>query len=484
VHDVDQRDLQGNVLCGYGNDFARGVFLFVNLDRERPVEGRRWLRELAEQVTDAEPWAEGHKPSWTLNVALSHAGLRALGVPKFVVDSFPEDFREGMGARAERIGDTGTEAPESWEHELRREAHVLLTVTARTRAELRRREAELTKRVEDSDGALVCVYRQSVGLPDHSADDIVYAREHFGFADGFSQPAIRGNAGPTQRDGMGTPWKRGRWKNVAPGEFVLGYEGEDGVLPAAPVEPLERSGSFMVVRKLEQRVRDFRGFLADQAKATEMDTQALAARIVGRWQDGRSLVMSQTPPPAEDHRREAGWYDRINRFRYAVDPDGYRCPLGAHVRRANPRDGIGRGFQWHGKLTRRHRIIRRGMPYPDPSKEVERARVSDNDERGLMFVCYQASIERQFELIQGKWLNDGNAFWLGDEKDFLTIPRPTDPAFSEGNGPFGYDRMTIQHPHRPRFLAPHPSFVKLRGGGYYFTPGISALRALGSAYWL
>jgi deferrochelatase/peroxidase EfeB len=155
------------------------------------------------------------------------------------------------------------------------------------------------------------------------------------------------------------------------------------------------------------------------------------------------------------------------------------------VRRANPRDDLGRRFKWHGKLTKRHRIIRRGVPYPDLHKD-EQQELREGEERGLMFVCYQASIERQFELIQGRWLNDGDAFWLGAEKDFLTIPAPgpEDRLLGNGSEPFGGDRMTIQDDRHPRFLSPHPSFVRIRGGGYYFTPGLSALRALGSAYWL
>jgi Dyp-type peroxidase family len=503
VNHVDQRDLQGNVLCGYGDDFARGVHLFVSLHRGKAeqVRARRLLRELAEQVTNAVPWADGHKPSWTLNVALSHAGLKKLGLPAPVLDSFPPEFEQGMSKRRGALGD----GPEKWQDELETEADVLLTVMARTRGELGRREAELKRRLEDSECVADSIHREPVGLLVHPLRDIVYAREHFGFTDGFSQPAIRGNAGPTQRDGMGTPWILGRWRNVRPGEFVLGYRGEDGVLPKAPAEPFGRSGSFLVLRKMQQHVARFHDYLRDKAEAevdeagggedgradaVRREALSLGARIVGRWQDGRSLVVSQNPNSATVDHRETAFLQNINKFRYSQDSDGYRCPLGSHVRRANPRDDLGRAFKWHGKLTKRHRIIRRGMPYPDLSEDAQ-ADESSGDERGLMFVCYQASIERQFELIQGKWLNDGDAFWLGAEKDFLTIPAPAAEQTladggppSNGADPLGHDRMTIQDPERPRFLAPHPSFVQIRGGGYYLTPGLSALRELGSAYWL
>jgi deferrochelatase/peroxidase EfeB len=154
---------------------------------------------------------------------------------------------------------------------------------------------------------------------------------------------------------------------------------------------------------------------------------------------------------------------RINDFRYKNDPDGLRCPLGAHVRRANPRDALG----WQGRLTKRHRMIRRGMPYGRPPADPARP---DGVDRGLMFVCHQASIERQFEVVQGQWLNDGDGFWLGVEKDLLTLG---------GHG----EGMTIAG-RPPAFLRKPPHFVTTRGGGYFFTPGINALRTISAGGWI
>jgi deferrochelatase/peroxidase EfeB len=147
-----------------------------------------------------------------------------------------------------------------------------------------------------------------------------------------------------------------------------------------------------------------------------------------------------------------------NDFRYAGDPDGLRCPIGSHVRRANPRDALGFG----GKLTARHRIIRRGMPYGRPPDDPA---VEDGIERGLMFACFQSSIARQFEIVQGRWLADGDAFGLGEDRDFLL----------GGEDPVG--KMMV-HGDPPRLLAPRRAFVTNRGGGYFFAPGIAALRAL------
>jgi Dyp-type peroxidase family len=374
----------------------------------------------------------------------------------------------------------------------------------------RRRFGTLRERIDADSNLRLLDSSQEAQLLEFPHERGKYSREHFGFADGFSQPAIRGNPRPKNREGMGTPLRRGKWSLLAPGEFVLGYPGEDGLLPEAPPAPLGRSGTFMVVRKLEQHVARFRKYLRRRAEqdlpylrglpgsegsnpseeALALRQQVLAAKIVGRWQDGRSLVLY--PEPNEPDKKKL---HPINRFLYSQDPDGFGCPLGAHVRRANPRDDFG----WQGRLTKRHRIIRRGMPYGRLAFDEPGALFDPNVEdldpdhdkgRGLMFICYQASIARQFEVIQQRWLNDGDPFWLGGDRDFLTIsgnrPDPDAPleggnGWSEGEEASG-GKMTIQGT-PPSFLAPQPSFVTLKGGEYFFTPGLAALRALASAYW-
>jgi Dyp-type peroxidase family len=491
---VDEDDLQGNVLRAYGNSFAHAYYLFVHI--EHGDSGRRWLRELCEHVTTAVRWPRGHKPGETLNVALTFQGLHALGVPPAVLDTFPEEFREGMARRAKFLGDQDESDPSKWERGWLppKEPHVLVTVLAQDLQILRRRADALLERIHDGPGLWV-INEQEAGLIKHRG---TFAREHFGFADGFSQPAIRGNPSARFREGMGTPGRRG-WSLVAPGEFVLGYPGEDGVPPAAPAAPLDRSGSYMVVRKLEQHVARFREYLRQRAtedlpflrhlpmprapgdaERLEPRQRALAAKIVGRWYDGRSLVLHPDPEDADKKISRR----KINRFRYSKDPDGVRCPLGAHVRRANPRDDF--GFQ--GLLTKRHRIIRRSMPYGEPAfsapadgpgdrlAELLDPEV-DDAERGLVFICYQSRIAQQFEVIQGRWLNSGDVFWLAGDRDFLPISGP-----QPGNGGANPGKMTIQGS-PPSFLTPQPSFVTTKGGEYFYAPGISALWALGSGYW-
>jgi Dyp-type peroxidase family len=414
---------------------------------------------------------------------------------------------------------------------------------------LAERIERLERRIREDPG-LAVAYRQDVGLLDSPHDGIPVSREHFGFADGFSQPAIKGNGGPHRKKGMGTRRMFRRWKPLAPGEFILGYPGEDKLLPEAPAAPLAHNGTYTVFRKLHQDVYEFDCYLEEHLDVPGLTgtehqkRERLAAKIVGRWTDGRSLVESSDPPPViPEPASYRDFVKRVNDFDYAADERGFGCPLGAHVRRANPRDSMG----WQGRLTKRHRIIRRSMPYGDPPAgrrplhEAPGDVASYNGDRGLVFICHQADIQRQFELIQGQWLNDGDVFWLGDEKDFLAAGRQPEVAAAGGStgpapgGPGGPDgsrgrfrpqpafptpagaqeqteraavavatepgtsepgalaarpeeapgagRMTIQGS-PPRFLEPQPYFVRLRGGGYYFTPGLAALRALARPYWV
>ena len=147
-----------------------------------------------------------------------------------------------------------------------------------------------------------------------------------------------------------------------------------------------------------------------------------------------------------------------NDFVYGADREGFACPRGAHVRRANPRDGLRAG----AKLTARHRMLRRGMPYGEPLPD---GAPDDGADRGLVFVSLQASIERQFEIVQARWLNDGDAFGLG---------RTPDPIAGAIEG-----RARVVFGGRPpRYATAMRAFVTMRGGEYLFVPGIAALRAL------
>jgi Dyp-type peroxidase family len=264
---------------------------------------------------------------------------------------------------------------------------------------------------------------------------------------------------------------------IRAGEFVLGYINEYGLLTERPLVPPERdpdrilppdaagsgsadlgrNGSYLVLRQLRQDVAGFRDFVDRAARgpdgtSTAQARELLAAKLVGRWRSGAPLTLS----PDHDDATLA----QDNDFGYHhLDPDGLRCPVGAHIRRANPRDSLEPqpGTEQSRELNRRHRLIRRGRNY------------AEDGEQGLHFLCLNASLTRQYEFVQHSWINDPSFHGLVGSVDPLVGPRGADgTAFTEA-----------AQPARRRYLG-LPRFVQVRGGGYFFLPGIRALRYLSS----
>jgi Dyp-type peroxidase family len=444
---LDLADIQGDILRGYGNRYRLTSYIFIGVGDG--ARGRQWLGDRVERVTTAVPWHSG--PDSTFNVAVTSAGLAALGVPRPKIESFADEFNDGMSARAQNIGDLDESAPANWDPGLgTSEAHVLVTINAKSTSSLQNALSELRGGL-DATGGLSIVAEVHGEM--HKGN-----REHFGFADGFSQPAIEG-VSDDRAPGEGVPVANG-WRALAAGEFILGYEDEESRadpkrrLPSAPDDPLGRNGTYMVWRKLYQDVALFRRAVREASRLyPHGDEKKLLAKLVGRWPNGAPLVTEAGAEPKRFNPKARG----TNDFGYGNDLDGLRCPLGAHVRRCNPRDALG----FDGKLTFRHRLIRRGMPYGPPFDH--RSLEDDGKDRGLVFVCFNASISRQFESVQTQWLNTGNSFHLGEASDYII------------GGPHG--RMTIQG-QPPFFLPARGAFVTTRGGEYLFAPGITALAAI------
>ncbi len=438
---IDPDDLQGNILRPYRFPVSAHLLLRVgDVD-----EGRLFVDRVAARVTSAAEWV-GDKPPCTVNVAVTWAGLAALGVGERILDAFPLEFRQGMAARAGQLGDTAASAPAYWDNGLGTgEAHVLISVQGQSTKVLHATVHSLLAGAGDS--IRVVHVQNTQRLPGD--------REHFGFRDGIGQPAVQGMP---PKPGEGMPDVGSTWRPLPLGEFVLGYPAVDGRLPAGPPSPLDRNSTFLVYRKLEQDVAAYRCFLAGQGQNFPGGEAMLAAKLVGRWPDGTPLELS---PDGEDPTIAADPV-RLNDFRFGSDPGGMRCPIGAHIRRANPRDGLG----FHGSLVNRHRIIRRGVPYGPalPEGEME----PDGIERGVLFYAFNASFARQFEFIQSTWLNDGNALGLGTDRD------PVAGSWPETEGP---DKMIVPGG-PPRFVAPLPSLVTTKGGEYLWMPGLAALRAI------
>jgi Dyp-type peroxidase family len=431
--------LQGNVVTGYGT--TRALYLFARVGDTEAA--RHWLASAGPRITTYKGWSQ-HRSRTTLNAAFTYDGLVKLGVPQLRIEHL-KAFREGMSARRQLLGDPLKGERDTWEEGLR-DNHMLLVLTARKRSALTRAQESLRDEIAAHDAFTIVAECDAQRL-DHGA-------EHFGFKDGFSQPSIARVAGSGPRRGEGTLTRWGHWRRLALGEFVLGYRDEGGLFAPAPLGPLGDDATFMVVRKLEQKVAAFRDYIEQTAARVNLDEALLRAKMVGRWDNGSALARYPRKPGPP-----AGKDPKASRFHYAIDPKGLRCPVGAHVRRANPRDSLG----WQGRLTQRHRIIRRGMPY-GPELAAAAGSEDDGERRGLMFVCHQADIERQFEFIQRQWLADGDALRLGSASDPLVAT--------------GGRRQMVIAGHPPAVLEGIPAFVQTLGGAYYLLPGAAGLQAI------
>jgi Dyp-type peroxidase family len=302
-------------------------------------------------------------------------------------------------------------------------------------------------------------------------------REHFGFVDGISQPGIRGLtpvSNPIRRPDQGRPGQDLVW----PGEFVLGYPTQNPKDPRkpGPIPPLAaawaRNGSYMVFRRLEQMVPEFHRFVAGQAARLGIYPELLASRMVGRWRSGAPLVLA----PREDNAWLGADEKRNNDFGFAADPLQRVCPYAAHIRKVNPRDDSPEGKA--AMLTRR--IIRAGIPF---GPEVMPGESRTIHKRGLMFVCYQASIERQFEWIQAQFANNPG-FVAGKKRPDSGSPVTPgiDPIIGQasGGGPRVMDEPAPNYPagNRRTSLEIPEEFVKLTAAAYFFIPSLSALRTV------
>lgn len=442
-------DIQGNILRPYAHPHAR--YAIVRIDDA--AGARRLLASLLDQrlITTAAPWAPAEKPDATLNVYFSWHGLAAIGLPQASLDSFPEEFRQGMAARWQQLHDPD---PAGWEFGGDPgQTDVFFAVYGYTAENVETRLDKLREELGKVAGAVTVTHRQDTAMLERGT-------EHFGFHDGFGQPQIAGSGAPEYR-GDGTPVGENGWEPIATGEFILGQPAESGQPRAVPLPAaLGRNGSFMVYRKMEQDVPKFRAFLRAEAgrlygSAAPENVERLAAKLVGRWRSGCPVMLS---PEGDDPSLAQQWGIN-NDFRYAADPRGAVCPLGSHIRRMNPRDGLPGDI---ATLPQTHRIVRRGLPYGEWLAEDNNG---DGKERGVAFMAVNASLAYQFELVHQDWTNSGEFAGL-DAQD-------VDPFNGE---PREGSRFRIRVSGRPKSINDLPRFTTLRGGGYFFIPSLTALR--------
>ncbi len=277
-------DVQGNILNGYG--FGHAVHLLLHADTAEAA--RQCLRQVEDRVTNAVRWSRDDRPRTTLNVAITHRGFERLGLPPALLDRFPEAFRELPRDRAAELGDVGRSDPEGWDEHLGTgHVHLALTVCARERDDLSAEWRRLREEVEAIPGLTVAVEQET--------HDLAHRREHFGYADGFSQPDIEGVERPSHHrapwdSGVGVPLPDGGWEPVKLGEFLLGHPDEDGQVDTEPDADLVRNGTYVVNRKHEQDVPRFRELLAEASRRTGLSEELVAAKVMGRWRDGTPLA--------------------------------------------------------------------------------------------------------------------------------------------------------------------------------------------------
>lgn len=351
-------------------------------------------------------------------------------------------------------------------------------------------------------------------------------KEHFGYTDGISDPYFEGSSrnpiaviggGKPKRLPPDTPLdKQDSWEALETGEFILGYRDESQEYPIAPIPRLlSYNGSFMVYRKLHENVGSFNRYIEEVGKQFPEGKEALAAKFAGRWRNGAPLALFPTEKEADDFMTKLGdievQRDKIKKqlktatgaekkrleeekkpldqefypmrsklvaFNYNDDLSGSKCPIGAHIRRTNPRGALEMGkkaFKTPGALTDRRRILRRGLPYGEVTDSMK-----DDGNHGIIFMAVVASIKRQFEFVQQQWINYGNDFHLANDKDPL-LGNHEMTVDGQGKG-----RMLIEaakakdgETQKPPFFCSNLTrFVETRGGDYFFIPSMTALRMI------
>jgi Dyp-type peroxidase family len=493
---------QGIVVSGFAR-LPAGKALFLHCDGPENDAGRGpWLQTLMRVAPITA--SDGKPGTRAAAIAFTWTGLQKSGLSPEALATFAAPFREGM-YQEDRLRRLGDKVKDKWQKPVidggplwsgnitagavpvttRTTVHALLLLYGATVADVQVWSDEVEQALAPH--GLKVVHQLALDL--QLKDGI--GREHFGFADGMSQPIPFGDPSiPSEdtvalSDGRAAP--RDPWHGVPLGEILLGHTNAhaekapgpvvraDDFARAAKLSPqgapegflnLGLNGSYMVVRELRQYVARFWQSLEDNVarirahdpSATHVTAAWLAERIVGRNIDGHLLCPSGLLA-ADEYKQPQ------NAFGFAeVDPHGHGCPFGSHVRRANPRDGLARNLASAPALldaVNNHRILRRGRKYGATATD---RRIDDGVDRGLLFICLNADIARQFEFIQQTWLLN---------KNFATLYDETDPLM----GPEG--RFTI--PEQPlRRIVDVQTFIQLAGGEYFFLPSLPALHYLSS----
>jgi deferrochelatase/peroxidase EfeB len=468
----DLADLQGNILRGYTRQPHVRYLILEVVERSA---ARRWLadsvsgRNGVPQITSGD-WG-ANRPDTCFNIGLTYEGLRALGTPGASLEMFPNEFVEGMSARALKLGDVGPSAPENWPAPFNEPKRIHLIATI---------YAENVEQLDEVQERALADGRALALLGSHQGYNFPGDFVHFGYRSNMTQPRFEEIHDP-QRYADGQP-------RAPLGTVLLGHptnlEGLTWRVPQPAT--LGHNGTFNAFRVLKQDVVSFEEYLdqaaSDLIKHPQVDEllspgaeakigqgmsieglsrhgalrEIVAANLCGRWRDGTPLALSADVPDPNVS---------MANFDYVGVSDS-RCPHGAHIRRCNPRGG-----QIVQRIANNSRLlVRRGVPYGPP---FDPAKPSDRDEleRGLLGNFIGASLGAQFEAMCCDWLKLG----LQDPR----ITGSNDPIAGTNDPSTSWFDLPLKSGSRIR-LRGLPRFVWTRGGAYTFLPSLSAIRFLGS----
>jgi deferrochelatase/peroxidase EfeB len=491
---VDFSDIQGIARFAYAH-LPEACFYLLRV--ENAAAARGWLRSL--EVTTAERLAA--RPKTALQIAFTSDGLRALGMADELVRKFSQEFFAGMAgeeSRSRRLGDEGLSAPEEWQWGVPAAMPHILVMLYAENGGLHALKDQVATRFPSAGLSIVKCLEDSVSD----------GYEPFGFADGISQPKL-----DWERERKTDSGDRLEYENtLALGEFLLGYPNEYSRYTDRPLldaredpwaelaraedQPVMRdlglNGAYLVLRQLHQNAHRFWAYLDHVAHGNALERKKIAEAMVGRTLEGNPLAPpSREPISGVERPKDVA----SNQFTYEADAFGERCPVGAHVRRANPRNAdlpgkpkgiLARLLRILGfksahiaedlvAATRFHRILRRGRKYGTTLQADEAIGNpnADRQERGIYFIGLVANIGRQFEFVQNAWMMGHKFAGFTAESDPLLGNRAAVPGCPATDG-FSIPQANGVN-HRITGL---PQFVTIRGGAYFFLPSLRALRYL------
>lgn len=439
-------EIQGVLLSGY-KSLEHCNYLLLQI--QEPKDFRGFLKSLNFQDTKSRPEQICH------NIAFTQSGLKKLGVEVTAKNGFSIDFIEGMDSehKSRLLGDHGTSEPGHWEWgNSKHPVDCLLMVFTATEDKL----------ADETKSLIASKSKYGFELVSTIESKPLGGKEHFGFQDGISQPKVKGFPPHKINEDI---------NSLNPGEFILGYENSYDVKPLSPrIGDFDfgSDGTYLVMRQLEQDTTKFWRSMMEYAEQKKEQAVKIASKIVGRWPNGNPLTLFEEEgvSVSREEQNDFGFYKE--------DYHGFKCPFGSHIRRTNPRDGLDDQPEQSMDMINKHRIMRRGRPYGPPlvpDLNIDQLiEAEDDNKRGLVFICLNTDISRQFDFIQGHWVNN---------KKFNGFYNDVDPLMGSTTDEKGIEFEMQARPYRKRLMGV-PEFVKVIGGAYFFLPSMSSIAYLSS----